>query len=355
LGVRKLDDTMILVEWNVNRSSITRFSTQLTALGAMHDQLDVVILVEVGKHAARQAKINLQPLGLLHSLFSQDLLPEHISPTVSGVMIASRWPLNCQDLWLDVPFPDRLLTAVIDSPYDPIEATAFHAPPGSQYGIKKIEMFEAVATRLGTDATGHRLLAGDFNSPARETTDGDVIVFGARNSRWQNGERSLFVGLADFDLSDVFRAVNGFEKFAWSHQLKRKGVLKWQRRFDHVLASSSLHAVQASYLHELDAYSDHTPLLIKFDPEQPSMTDSSTIFNFDIDVREPGDEPRLSRFKVGWKAGANGERYSPTTLARLTWQNLGWRYGYTIGDINEHQIIAIFNFHCSLQNNNTKE
>jgi endonuclease/exonuclease/phosphatase (EEP) superfamily protein YafD len=81
----------------------------------------------------------------------------------------------------------------------------------------------------------------------------------------------VIVGLAEHDLSGVYRAVNGYEADGWNYKCVRKGVEKWRRRFDHVFASESLNAVSAQYLHEHDELSDHTPLLVEFKtPSRPT-------------------------------------------------------------------------------------
>jgi hypothetical protein len=59
---------------------------------------------------------------------------------------------------------------------------------------------------------------------------------------------------------------------------------------------------------------------------------------FDIDKRkDPGDDDnRFGNFKAGWRAAVNGDEYVQV-LDNLTWQNLGWRLGKLLGDVDEFE------------------
>jgi hypothetical protein len=53
---------------------------------------------------------------------------------------------------------------------------------------------------------------------------------------------------------------------------------------------------------------------------------------FKRDRRRPPDEQRRSRFRSGWRdADRRADGYSQSTLAKLTWQNLGYRFGERFG------------------------
>jgi 5-methylcytosine-specific restriction protein A len=55
-------------------------------------------------------------------------------------------------------------------------------------------------------------------------------------------------------------------------------------------------------------------------------------FQFDHDDREPPDSRRRGKFREGWADTAvRHEVYSEGTLCRLTWQNLGYRFGDVLG------------------------
>jgi hypothetical protein len=61
--------------------------------------------------------------------------------------------------------------------------------------------------------TPHRILCGDFNTPQRESADGEVETWAGHHpqwrQRWDAAERQVLTGLAAYDLPDVFHQVNG--------------------------------------------------------------------------------------------------------------------------------------------------
>lgn len=60
-------------------------------------------------------------------------------------------------------------------------------------------------------------------------------------------------------------------------------------------------------------------------------------------------ERRRSRFKVGFNEGAAGHGYKERALARLTWQNLGNRFGSIIGPAEEAAIDELYDLCVSVQ------
>ncbi len=61
----------------------------------------------------------------------------------------------------------------------------------------------------------------------------------------------------------------------------------------------------------------------------------STYKNGDIRVMlpHPDVECHGKVFREGWKKATKGEQYDdPSTLDRLTWENLGYRLGKILGD-----------------------
>lgn len=94
--------------------------------------------------------------------------------------------------------------------------------------------------------------------------DGSIKVEKGHN-RWDSGERNVLVGLAEYDLVDVFRLLNGYELDEKSWFMMRKGV-EFSRRFDHVFSSRSLKWVDCGYLHEMRkrGLSDHSPIVGDF-------------------------------------------------------------------------------------------
>lgn len=345
---------MKLITWNVNRSSVRRFRRQAAAITKRKP--DILALTEMGVKAGPRAEELLGEHGYDHVMDSRELL-EGQSERRSGVLFASRFPFEAAVGHFDVPknHLQRVLSAKFETPFGPLEGHVVHVPPGSSCGWQKIEVFEALYEGLTTDCEPPRFLTGDFNSPRREHPDGRVDVFGLKKpgNRWSDAERNVLLGLADYGLPDAFRAIHGYDRTAWSHKCVRKGEVKWRRRFDHIFACPSLKPTAASYLHELDEHSDHTPLEVVFSPKSPEQPKSHqmheeqhmTELTYEEDVRSTNPNEtghRRGRFKAAWKKAVRGESYGSQALSRLTWDNLGWRLGKLFGETDEALIDEMY-------------
>jgi exonuclease III len=83
----------------------------------------------------------------------------------------------------------------------------------------------------------------------------------------RDAEHRVLVGLADYDLRDIFRQLHGHDVQAWSWRQKQGD--RWViRRYDHVFASTGLGATAFHYLnkHVQDELSDHAPVIVDFAP-----------------------------------------------------------------------------------------
>src|SRR5207244_3997502 len=129
-----------------------------------------------------------------------------------------------------------------------------------------------------------RLLCGDFNTPQEERPNGEVVTWGqdirsdgravlwkswrgGTGKRWDRAERNILEGLRDFDLRDIYRALNGYraEDFSWCDAKRGR---KKCRRYDHIFASLGLNSLECSYLHSFrgEGLSDHSPIQARFAP-----------------------------------------------------------------------------------------
>jgi exonuclease III len=139
--------------------------------------------------------------------------------------------------------------------------------------MTKVETCEALYVALARDTDRHRILCGDFNTPRLETTEGEVITFAENHpehiERWDAAERSVIAGLAEWDLSDAFRALNGYERRDVSWIFNTRARRKAGHRLDHVLASASLRPTWCDYQHGWrdDGLSDHSAIEAIFEPE----------------------------------------------------------------------------------------
>lgn len=273
-----------VISWNINGRK-KKLPAQILALQGRRP--DVVALQEVKITTAPLLEMELREIGLPHCTNSFSLATDLSllsGRRQYGELIASRWPLRSVAFKaFPVPWPERVLSAVIESPSGEIEIHTVHIPPGISNGWTKIEMFEGIYQQLACASNLPRILCGDFNSPQSELSNGEIITAGqyemkgkflcwARwrgdtGERWDRGERNVLHGLADFDLPDVYRALHGYggDDFTWYWKSKGRCV---GRRFDHVFASRKLNPVRCDYLHSLReaGLSDHSPIEVDFLP-----------------------------------------------------------------------------------------
>jgi exonuclease III len=243
---------------------------------------NVIALQEINSSTARQLAPLLTASGFPFQLHTcgHDPSPGESGARGYGELIASQWLLELIDgIDYEMPWPERLLSAVIHSPFGQIELHSAYVPPGSSHGWLKIETLEGIFKQLSHLSSRPRILCGDFNTPQAEREDGRVVTWGEymtngtikldkkRGKRWDQAERAILVGLAQFDLNDVFRTLHGYNAQEFSWYTTRKGKIT-ARRFDHVFASGDLNAVSCRYVHSFreQGLSDHSPIEACFQP-----------------------------------------------------------------------------------------
>jgi exonuclease III len=168
---------MRLVSWNV-AARVRCIADQIAALRSRVP--DVVALQEVTASTVTPLLDGLNSMGLIYSVNSLALAarPEElIGPRRSGELLASRWPLHAMrpEEFL-VPWPEKILSAVLEAPRTTVEVHVVHVPPGSSNGWTKIRTFEGIFARLATESKHPRILCRDFNSPREEMDDGRTIT-----------------------------------------------------------------------------------------------------------------------------------------------------------------------------------
>jgi exonuclease III len=260
-----------LISWNVNGRYGRTLPRQLAVV--RERGADVVALQEVRAKSLTVWREGLKGAGLVHVLDSSNLTAV---PSLSGReyrriyfnLVASRWPLRRLP-GLQLEFPERYLAASVGRAGADFEIHVAHLPPGSKRGLVKVEMFEALNTKLARPCERPRILCGDFNTPRAERDDGTVEFWGARHpphtERWDKAERSVLLGLGEHDLPDVFRALNGYTATDGSW-FARRGGQSWGRRYDHIFASRRLMPTACRYLHEWREHrlSDHSAIEADF-------------------------------------------------------------------------------------------
>jgi endonuclease/exonuclease/phosphatase family metal-dependent hydrolase len=239
---------------------------------------DVVALQEVTRASYQVLAKCLEDAGLRYAVSAVPMGVMESKARSLGVMIASRYPMHERRGMFTLHWPEKGVSALVQSPLGQVEVNTVHVPPGSSNGWVKIRVFESIFTALNVPAANHRVLCGDFNSPQAELENGEVICWGQRlckdgqwrlqRSRrggsaeeWEKAEASVLVGLRESDLSDVFRGVNGYRLPAFSVEMRHGNTIT-RRRFDHILASASLRPASCEYLHDFRerGLSDHAPI-----------------------------------------------------------------------------------------------
>jgi exonuclease III len=187
-------------------------------------------------------------------------------------LTAARWRLRDQPP-LGAPQPERVLSCVVELSGRELELHNAHIPPSPSNGLVKVETCEALHHHLARESGRHRVLCGDLNTPRSESTEGEVETFALNHpehaERWDAAERSILTGLAEWDLADVFRALNGWDRRDVSWVFHSRWRRKAAHRLDHVLASASLGAAYCDYVHEWReaGLSDHSAIEAEFAPD----------------------------------------------------------------------------------------
>lgn len=253
-----------LLTWNVAGRTVL---LEGQAAAVERREPDLVALQEIRPSTAGRWREVLARAGLAHALDSSAFVGRRRIFNLT----ASRWPLTELPA-VGSPQPERVLSAVSESPWGQVEIHNAHIPPAPSNGLIKVETCEALYERLARPGVEgrHRILCGDL--PRYESEDGGVETFASNHpdveARWDAAERSLLTGLAEWDLRDVFRVLNGPERRDVSWVMHTRARRKAAHRLDHVLASASLRAIACDYIHEWReaGLSDHSAMEATFAP-----------------------------------------------------------------------------------------
>lgn len=271
---------MRLLTWNLNGRR--RIERQATAVAAREP--DFIALQELTGNSVPSWRAALTDSGLVHVIDSFDHAPSWSAdgPRRYGLLIGSRFPLLHVQSKHPVPWPERLLTALVTTPSGSINLHTTHIPPGSSNGWMKIEMLESVSAVVAETTGSPTILCGDFNVPQLETQDGRIITWaedivddeprvrpswrGGPGTRWDAVERTVMEGGASRHLVDAYRYLHGYSRQESSWFAKRK-ERRIGRRFDHAFCSRALRIWRCEYLHAVreEGLSDHSALELDFE------------------------------------------------------------------------------------------
>ena len=273
--------TMKLMSWNINASKIKRINNHKSKLDNRIEAIasvkaDIVALQEVSNEVATYFKEKLSEIGFVCVETSH----QFEGPPQYGVILASRWSLEIRPSFFDIPWQRCVLSALARANYGEIELHTIHVPNGSSHRCRKIDTFNGIYDALSQASERHRILCGDFNSPDKEFTDGQVIkviTFDKKNEKCdpiegKDCERKVLCDLADYDLKDTYlKLYDDKDPPEYSHINNRKDKhgKKPKRRLDHIFSSSSLNPQKCCYLHDFreSGLSDHSPISVTYEPK----------------------------------------------------------------------------------------
>jgi endonuclease/exonuclease/phosphatase family metal-dependent hydrolase len=238
----------IVLSWNV-AGRVRSVPEQAAALAGR--TADVVVLQEVRAAAHGAWREALGQVGLVHQHYSA---PPHRGTAERrlGVLLAARGPLEPLPGIDGLPWPERYAAAHL--PQLGFDVHGLHAPISAKAERVKVVTLERVAQALGgPGAPG--LLAGDFNTPAYESREGEVRSFARTrggalrdgfDERHDEAELGMVPGLErDGVWTDAFRAIHGYgaRDRSWMYANAKFG---W--RLDHVFVRG-LEIVDCAYEH----------------------------------------------------------------------------------------------------------
>lgn len=243
-----------LMSWNVDER-VDDLPQQLARIDSA--EVDILALQEVAPNTVQSIREHLAQIGIKHVKTSH----QRSGPRQYGVLIASRFPVVLiQRFFRSIPWQKSALSVVVESGHGEIELHTVHVPPASSNSRKiKVATFNSVYEALAKPSNRHRILCGDFNSPKKESSEGNTY-WGTRAEHRKSEERVL-KELEEYDLEDTYRKLHpDYDDGAYSHvNLNPKAP---DRRYDHIFSSKSLNPRECCYLHDFreSGLSDHSPI-----------------------------------------------------------------------------------------------
>ena len=265
---------MKIITWNLN-SRTNKKNLQKQCKYLEDGNFDIITLQEVLVNSQSFFKDYFRDLFIMSSF---DLVEDKsvlVKNRKFGQLIISKKPIEKIEKCLEIPFPERVLSGLVDG----CEIHTTHVPPGSSNGVIKVEHFEGLYSFLSKRKRRKKIVTGDFNSPKQELENGEVITWGQKinsngkiriavnpkwkdqctGKRWDLAERNVIQNHFNLGLKDVFRTLRGYESDS-SSWFTNKGV---GRRYDHIFCSKNFEINDVFYDQEprLEKTSDHSPLI----------------------------------------------------------------------------------------------
>ncbi len=267
---------MRVLSWNIqgnNGIGAKRFHRVVNAIA--DDGADLVLLQEVAWRGGLHERLRdaLAEMGFVGFAYSGVV---GSADKRYGNVTVARWPVTQVHGLDDAPWPQSLLTTVVESPVGEVEVTNAHIPNGSGNGWAKIDTLEALAQRLEASER-IRLLGGDFNEPRSVYPDGAILPFGTRQRtdgswtsdgaftgtcgqrhprrRWHDAVVRVLGVDAPHGLVHAARATGVPELFGPTHVVRKQ-----ERSFDHLFVDRRRRVIESGTHHDwrTNGPSDHS-------------------------------------------------------------------------------------------------
>jgi exodeoxyribonuclease III len=250
---------MRILSWNIRQGGGARLPRIVDAIARHHP--DIVIVNETRARTEPQLIESLGAIGLSFSVSSAPTGTEY------GLVVAGRVQIEA-DVWRE-PIPKKLLPHGILEVSIPSAKLTIGAVYGPMLSPAHDPYWRALARRARQRLPERYLLIGDFNS-------GESFV---DTERYKFKRADLFLALKSLGFVDAWRAEHGDKReYTW-YSFGKGNVRVNGFRLDHALASPSFAAGVAAcrYSHDErdERLSDHSVLLLDFEPAAPNVSESA--------------------------------------------------------------------------------
>jgi len=186
-------------------------------------------------------------------------------------------PPRSAKLFIDAPLPERLIVVELDTYFGPLTAVSYHAPPGVNWRLKKVEQ-ALLLSRWLKAVDGPVIVGADMNTPDIDHPDRKEIRThwhtGMAKLNGEPGDDLMFGGSPTHPLTDAYRlwlddhpdefsrirAERPAGPLATSHRTGKTSTSPGiPRRYDTLWISQHLRVAAMSYNYEnaVAAGSDH--------------------------------------------------------------------------------------------------
>lgn len=250
---------MRIATWNVN----FRRNVEAQVAAAMAHAPDLVVFQEVRQASFAELEERFSAHELAHFVTSRD---EREGPGPGRfVVVASKFPLSA-GARVRSPFAASAVSVEVRTPAASFDLVGIYVPTIARADGVKVPTQRAINERMREALLRPHVLCGDFNSPRAESAEG-VTLF-SRRSRVDEfeGEHALMGGLAEYGLTDAFRACNGYfvddRSWYWKNRGRTGGY-----RLDHIFLSKHFRSMACWYDHGVreKGLSDHSLMVAEFE------------------------------------------------------------------------------------------